>query len=301
MNKHCGDFILTCVCMDDESFVAANNLNSNNLKPVKWSVYENIDEKLRKAKLDRSFIEYLFTCSSSICFYIIKNIPKNEILTYIDCDLFFYKSPEVLFQEFGNHSIGIIEHKYFGYGKRFYKYGIFNVGWINFRNDDQGNECILQWRNDCLKWCFDRFENGKFADQKYLDYWPQKYTNLKIIKNIGANVGPWNVGRYKISNNVGELFVDSKPLIFFHFASFRPNKKGQYVSGCGYYLTKLKGLLRSDIYQPYLNIITTHQNFTLPNNKIIIKRGDSHKVFGIKNVLKKFREIFFNDLLLPNE
>ena len=60
--------------------------------------------------------------------------------------------------------------------------------------DDVGKKCLHEWMQQCLEWCFDRYEDGKFADQKYLDSWPEKFKNhLVISKNLGVGIAPWNI------------------------------------------------------------------------------------------------------------
>jgi hypothetical protein len=38
-----------------------------------------------------------------------------------------------------------------------------------------------------------------------------------VLQHKGANLVPWNVANYKIRKNKGYVWVDEKPLIFFHF------------------------------------------------------------------------------------
>lgn len=49
------------------------------------------------------------------------------------------------------------------------EYIVFNL--FIFRNNQQGRKVLTWWRKACLEWCYNRFEDGRFGDQKYLDDW----------------------------------------------------------------------------------------------------------------------------------
>ena len=156
---------------------------------------------LKLLQIERTTAEYFFTCSAQVCEFILSRNPNIDILNYIDVDLCFFSSPEPIFNELGNASIGIIKHNFHWTAKSKIKYGIYNVGWISFRNDKIGLKCISDWSDDCINWCYQRLENNLYADQKYLDLWPKKYKGLKVIKNKGANLAIWNIKNYKIWYN----------------------------------------------------------------------------------------------------
>jgi hypothetical protein len=214
------------------------------------------------------------------------------MITKLDADLYFFSSPEPLFRELKNASVGIIEHGFSFFGKRYIKYGRFNVGWVSFRNDQPGRKCLEDWRKNCLEWCYDRLENGKFADQKYLDYWSDNYTGVHIIKHLGANLGPWNVGRFrlKIDPATKQVKVNEQNLIFYHFASFKQVDTNSYITHVSKYFVSLSGVLRNDIYAPYLKSIRKHNEIL--GIEFNMKDRNEGTGFGIQNKLKKFSRNF---------
>jgi hypothetical protein len=78
---------------------------------------------------------------------------------------------------------------------------------------------VNTYKSECTAWCFDRVEDGKFGDQKYLDTWPDRYPSLKIIEHKGFNLAIWNVGGYMMRVKNGVVMIDDDPLVFYHFAS----------------------------------------------------------------------------------
>ena len=154
-------------------------------------------KELNDAKKNRSRTEFFYTCSPAICKYVLDNFDYVDLINYLDSDIFFFSSPLPIFKELESFSIGIIEHRFSPNAQKFIKYGKFNVGWISFRNDISGNTCLNEWYFDCIHWCYQRIEDERYADQKYLDSWPKKYKkNLCIIKNLGANLAIWNIKNY---------------------------------------------------------------------------------------------------------
>jgi hypothetical protein len=121
----------------------------------------------------------------------------------------------------GEGSVLIVEHRFPLKLQDRLQYGRFNVGYLSFRNNSEGRCCLDDWSGNCIEWCYDRVEGDKFADQKYLDTWPEKYPGLVISQNIGLNVAPWNVSQntIRIVNDV--FFIDSYPLILYHFQALK--------------------------------------------------------------------------------
>ncbi|MFS8083536.1 MAG: hypothetical protein ACMG51_08800 [Ginsengibacter sp.] len=295
------DFTLYCLCMDEESHQYLQTMTSDSIIPISYHEIENHYPDLLIAKKNRSRVEYYFTCSSAICSYVFDCFQEITFLTYLDADLYFFSSPKPIYDELKEASVGIIEHAFSFFGKRYLKYGRFNVGWVSFRNDQSGRKCLEDWRKNCIEWCYDRLENGKFADQKYLDYWSNNYSGVHIIKHPGANVGPWNVGffRLKINPDKKQIFVNNQSLIFYHFASFKQVDSHGYITNVSKYLTPLVGILRHDIYLPYLkNLIKYNKILSQKfNHKDRSEKINSSLEYKIKNASRNLRKFICRDYI----
>ena len=54
-----------------------------------------------------------------------------------------------------------------------------------------------------MEWCFNRFEEGKFGDQKYLDKWPELFDDkVHILSNKELLLAPWNATRFPYTNSI---------------------------------------------------------------------------------------------------
>jgi len=211
------DFRLYVLCIDEAAHDAIGALGAENLLPIRLTEIEAWEPRLEQARANRSRIEYYFTLSPVLPLYVLEKWPETDVITYLDADLYFFHSPAALFDELGNGSIAVIEHRFPDYLRDKEKFGRFNVQYESFRRDAEGLACLRRWADDCIDWCYDRLEGERYADQKYLDRWPERYPNLVVLQNPGAGVAPWNWARYRWEHSRDSFRVDGQPLVFYHF------------------------------------------------------------------------------------
>lgn len=113
--------------------------------------------------------------------------------------------------------------------------GQYNVAFEYFRNDTTGRDCARFWLEQCLEWCYDRAEEDRYADQKYLDAWPSLFKDVHIISHIGSDLAPWNLENYRLTIKGDIPHVDEIPVIFFHFQGFRRLSRTLVDTGLGPY------------------------------------------------------------------
>lgn len=281
--------------MDTHTHEYLKNSNKPNIKLYQIQDLENEINGLKAVKENRNKVEYFFTCSPAVCKYVLLKNPKISSITYLDSDLYFFSSPSIIFDEIGDHSIAIIEHRFHWITKRQIKYGKFNVGWVTFKNDIEGNKCLDKWLTDCLNWCYQKVEEERFGDQKYLDKWPSSYKNLKIVQNIGANVAIWNIKNYRWSLKNNKVYVNNTPLVFYHFANLYQIDNYQFNTNLSRVFMPLKGVVKENVYKVFLKNILEY----LSNTSINYKR-DNH-IKGFKKMIFKtsrlFRAFIFNDII----
>lgn len=219
--KHCNKpFRFYVLCLDEDTFNALTKIDEENIVPIELKDVEQWDNELLVAKGNRSRIEYYFTLSPVLPLFVLEHF-KVDLVTYLDADLMFFSSPVPIYEELGEGSILITEHRFSENLKDSIKYGRFNVQCQVFRNDEAGLKCLRRWRKQCLTWCYDRLEDGRFADQKYLDEWPGLYgDSLVISQHPGIGVAPWNILSLAIRSQKGEITVNNEPFVFYHFAGF---------------------------------------------------------------------------------
>jgi hypothetical protein len=195
--------------------------------------------ELIAAKSTRGTGEYCWTLSPCLPWYILQAFPQVDFITYLDADLFFYSSVQPIFDEIGNNSIAIIEHRFTPRLVGREVNGRFCVQWVSIRRDEEGLKCLSLWRDQCIEWCFYRLEADRMGDQKYLDKWPNLYPSCHIIQHLGAGVAPWNYAQYKFEiDHNSNIFVDGCRLIFYHFHQLQMLKNGRFNRLSSFYTSE---------------------------------------------------------------
>lgn len=207
---------------DDKTLILLKKLNLSHLTVISLEEFE--DPELLAIKGGRTMTEYCWTCSPAIVYYVLKTY-KVGACTYLDSDLYFFSSPQPLLDELGDSSISLIENRFTEKYDESYKLGVYCVQFMTFKNNGLGLAALKWWRDSCIKWCFNYFENGQYGDQKYLDDWCKRFEGVKVLKNLGGGVAPWNIQQYKISDTNGLNIIDNSSttykLIFYHFHQVR--------------------------------------------------------------------------------
>ena len=183
---------------DDTCYNVLTPMRLPNLTVISLAEFE--DEQLLAIKSTRSRGEYCWTCTSSTILYCIEkfNLPH---CTYIDADMYFYQNPQILIAEKPvDCSVIITEHRYTPAYDKSKLSGKYCVQFMYFDNTEGGLKVLNWWRDRCLEWCFNRFEDGKFGDQKYLDDWTTRFKNIHVLRHLGGGLAPWNVQQYQFFN-----------------------------------------------------------------------------------------------------
>ncbi|MCJ7766983.1 glycosyl transferase [Candidatus Bathyarchaeota archaeon] len=250
--RHAAPFRLWVLCFDDVTYGALRKLALPEIIPISLSDFEHGDEQLLQAKGNRSRVEYYFTCKPTLPLYILRNWPEVDVITYADSDLEFFSDPSPIYRAFSKGSLLVVPHRFPDRLSHLTVFGTYNAGFLSFRRDETAMRALHWWRESCLEWCYDRVEDGRFADQKYLDEFPHRFKGVVSLQHKGANLAPWNLTNYSLRLVDGKVTVDSEQLIFFHFQGLRQFNNWLYDPGLASYRVRPDGLVKRDIYGPYV-------------------------------------------------
>lgn len=278
LRKHSDSFHLYIFAFDDRSYKLLNKLDLKFTTIISLKEFE--DDDLLKVKPTRTTAEYCWTCTPSVIKYCIEKY-NLESCTYLDADLYFYSDPSILIEEMEKEkrSVLITEHRYTPEYDQSATSGIYCVQFMTFKNDKNGLTVLNWWRNACLDWCYARFEDGKFGDQKYLDDWPQRFEGIHILQNPGGGVAPWNVQQYDIRNK--KFKGNDFELIFYHFHNLKFLENGKIDLGT----YKLNSDVIEMIYFPYIR----HLDSIL---KTLKNLGENYDYNGTVKIKKNWKTLF---------
>lgn len=298
LQRAAGEFKLYIVAFDDKCYDVLTDYENEQIIPIRLSEFE--DDRLLRAKKNRTQQEYCWTCSCHAIKYVLETY-QEKVCTYIDADMYFYRNPQCLFDEITAEQcdVGIIEHRLSNNveNRRVLQLsGRFCVEFNTFYATDNGKKILNWWCDRCIELCTAKPDGVHFGDQKYLDDWQERFHGVHVIQHPGAGVAPWNVAQYQLAYCDGDnIFLVKKktkektPLIFYHFQAMQYHEDGTVDIGINLYPGLAQVILYRKIYREYLQKIEEERQVLLEKYGL-----DLGLNFRVKFDRKKY---FFQDIL----
>jgi hypothetical protein len=269
LTKVHSDFCLYIFAFDDNTKFTLTEMKLENAVIIGLNEFE--DEELLKVKPNRSKAEYCFTCTPSVIKYAIEKY-KLPSCTYLDADMYFYSSPLPAFAELNSYPVGLSPHNYSPEYDMAKDSGKYCVQFVYFKNTTEGMQPLNWWRNECIKWCYARVEDGKYGDQKYLDSFSTLFANVHDIEHAGIGVAPWNIKRFKfILKNKKIILKNNRhesEVIFYHYQSLKIDFNKKIIQLGKWYDLSEKAV--ELFYIPYIERLIYYEN-KLKNLELNIK------------------------------
>jgi len=246
--RSCDDFTLYVNALDDKTFRVFEQLDRENVALLNIGTIEDNDDELLRARGTRPRVQYYFTCVPALNAYLLEEYEMDR-LTYFGADLYFYANVQSLINMMEGASIVVHTHRRPEGADT--SSGIFNAEFVSFANDETGRACVESWRENCIDWCYGRAEDGKWSNQGYLEDWPDRYDDVRIIDHPGVGLARWNRETHSLSEDGGEVRVDGEPLIFYHFSNLQRLTQNVWKPP----ILDLTDIEQSLIYEPYLEAL----------------------------------------------
>jgi hypothetical protein len=238
----------------DEAVVSYFQIHKNpHVQTISLQEIEEFYPELVQAKNNRKRVEYYFTLSPYIPSYILQKFQVDRITT-LDSDIYFFDDPGIIFNAYPAASILITPHGFSDRLMHLTVHGKYNVSFQSFKNNQHGNKCLAEWRKKCVEWCYDELDliNNRYADQKYLDSWPDEFKEVEVIQIPGTGLAPWNLDKYSYSIKGNRIFVNDCPLVYFHFHHLRIFNSYFAINAFEEYQVQTRDKAIKKIYQYYL-------------------------------------------------
>lgn len=235
--EHGGSFRLWVLCIDRECFRILSALQLDHIYLLSLEELEN--SQLLVVKTDRTRAEYCWTLTPWSIQWALEADATATRVTYLDADTFFLKPPDSIYRELegSGKSFLITEHGYSPWHDQTATSGRFCVQFVPVIRG-RGEIILAWWRDRCLEWCFDRCEDGKFGDQKYIEAISANFeTDVHVIRSDSRFLAPWNADIFRYSDAV-----------LYHFQGFRVLSRSSFLLCEAYSLPQP---LLQYVYEPY--------------------------------------------------
>ena len=195
---------------------------------------EKIGIKNTKSFLFKYNILELNTAVKPFFFEYLFEKYKFKKILYFDPDILVVNKLDYLFRLLDKHSIILTPHITKPINDNLkpneidlLKSGSYNLGFIGLAKRRQTKIFLNWWQERIYDKCLYDVENGLFVDQKWINLVPSLFPNYFIIYHPGYNVAYWNLHERKVvlsKKGLKKTRVNKKPLYFFHFSGFDPEK-----------------------------------------------------------------------------
>jgi hypothetical protein len=247
--RHEPSALFVLYCMDDLAATLARSLALPNCRVFTES--EFAPEALRNVRPQRSVAEYCWTSKPFVLAHLLSVTPSLEWVAYLDSDM-------MTFGDLGGQLLGVADADFMLSPHRFSDdfahyaptVGGFNAGFAAFRNSAVGNDAIAMWSRLCLESCSVAITETTYADQRYLDDLIAAFPSGCASDHPGLNAAPWNIGRYRVTEDDGAVLLDGWPLLLYHYQGLHllhPRWVDLYAGDL-----RLDPTIRRLIYDPYL-------------------------------------------------
>ncbi len=282
------------ICLDKTSVdYLRKKKYSKKIKIYELKELTSIHRMFKKFLLTRTFAESIISIKPILINEFIKQIPANDSMVYFDADMFFFDSLSRVKSVIKNSELVLSEHLFPKYMEGSQNYGIYNGGFVIFKNSKKSIAVLQRWKKLCIEWCELSLYEDKFADQKYLEQFIF-FDGVKVIKDPGINNGQYYFREHhkmRYSKSQNKFLIDNSSLICFHFHGIKVHKNLISTGFNRYGLIRKPLTILFRIYLPYIRSIKREiiyvkktRNLDFVNITIPLdKRSNSRKIWQVLN------------------
>jgi len=192
--------------------------------------------------LTRKFnIVELNTCVKPSFFkYLSAIFTEAPYIFYLDPDIMLFNKLTDLEKQFEDGDILLTPHittpipidDLWPGEHTFLNHGLYNLGFIGIKTHSANAMSMLNWWEErTLQRGFSDVARGFYVDQLWISLVPILFSDVRILKDLGYNVAPWNLQeRKKIKFVDGHYKMEDNTLLYFYHFSGYSFKRPQAIS-----------------------------------------------------------------------
>ncbi|NIT77390.1 MAG: hypothetical protein GWO44_11000 [Thermoplasmata archaeon] len=204
-------------------------------------------------KSTRPWAPYTQSLKPYLVEYVFDNYEDAEVVTYVDSDMYFWGDPSEIDTEFGSHSFMVTKRTGLTEGQT----GVFfNGGCFTCRDDENCRELLTWWKGKVYQWClWEDGPDGAYCEAGYLNVLrdePTLFSGTHVCAHPGINTAPWNIRDYDLQETEGQLTVDGRTLVCYHYRAYT---KQTEVFDASLMLDSFTEDIRLKLYLPYHDLL----------------------------------------------
>lgn len=246
------------ICLDSTtSFYLKSKNYPQRITIIDLEELSKINSIFRDFMNSRTYLESIISIKPHIIEEFLGKVDEDTYMVYFDADLFFFNSMLNLEEFMVGFEVLLSEHLFPIKMKESIKFGRFNGGLIIFRNSKISKDLLGRWRDLCTEWCKLELLENRFADQKYLDRFPEN-GGVTALGHPGMNNGQYyfqDKRNFELLIRQRRIKLEGVPIICFHFHGIRILSKGVITGFNRYGRPKSYLWVLYGIYLPYIKKI----------------------------------------------
>lgn len=283
------------------------------LEPFEFIYLENLSEPKSIEQMCFYYTPFELCCGlrGLLHEYMFEKTDAKKWL-FLDSDIMVCSSLTVIFNQLENSSILLTPHISIPLANNYadpdceityLKSGLYNGGFLGLRRTDTSKKFISWFKDRLQNFSFHDYASqeyvsrGLFVDQLWLNLVPLYFKDVDFCLEPGANLGHWNIfDRLFNKDNLGNITVDGKPILFVHFSGWDINnidKVSKYVSVSDEEKTPSSWMEISKLYKDslidhhYEDFVSYPYAFNFFHNGKFITPEIRHKYYDYSRKLKE--------------
>jgi glycosyltransferase involved in cell wall biosynthesis/SAM-dependent methyltransferase/outer membrane murein-binding lipoprotein Lpp len=158
---------------------------------------------------------------------------KMDSVVYLDPDIRIFDPMDELESLLSEHGLVLIPHATAPMPRDGKKpsesdiliAGVYNLGFLAVKSGPQTDRQLDWWSERLRTDCKVAPERGYFVDQRWIDFIHGIADDFYVLKDPEYNVAYWNLHGRDFTFEDGRYYADGRPLRFFHFSGFDPDRR----------------------------------------------------------------------------